>query len=569
MTRPSRKRLGEVLVAANVLTAEQLQSALDRQAQVAEGGTRLRLGEVITQLGLATEAEIATSLASQLNLEMVDLRFTTIPADLARLVPRQVATRAGVVVLERIPNGLKVATSDPTNVVGLDDVRMYTHARELVVCVAQESQIREVHARTWSLADEAGEAASVLDGMDADAEEELGQATATDDAPTVRVVNMILSDAVRAGASDIHVEPMRDALRVRFRVDGLLRDVMTAPRSAAASVISRLKVTSGLDIAERRVPQDGRTRITVEGSTVDARVSTLPNLHGEKVVIRLLARAEQVPEVEELGMLGPQLATMRRALQGSQGLVLITGPTGSGKTNTLYAALAEVHTVERNIITLEDPVEIQMNGITQVQVHERSGMTFARGLRAVLRQDPDIVLVGEVRDTETAELALQASLTGHLVLSTLHTNDAVSAVTRMVEMGVEPYLVGSSLALVVAQRLVRRPCSGCAAPGAPDPDVLARLGLDPENVPASAPRAGTGCAGCGNTGYRGRLGLFEVLAITPEMRRVLLESPTETAVATEAATQGMMTLREAGLQAVNAGTTTYEEVLRATPTDRI
>lgn len=563
-----RKRLGEVLVAAGVLAPEQVETALAHQADLARSGTRRRLGQIVTELGIARETDIAHALASQLNLDFVDLRFVVISPDLARLIPRQVAERAQVIALGRTPGGLRVAAADPTNVVGLDDIRLHTGTRAIDLCVATASQIRDALHHAWALTDEAGDTVTALEEEVEAEPEDTGPVTADDDAPTVRLVSMILSDAVRANASDVHVEPMRDRLRVRFRVDGLLREVMSAPRSAAASIISRLKVTSGLDIAERRVPQDGRTKLHVEGKALDARVSTLPNMHGEKVVIRLLTRAEQVPTLAELGLMDSQQLPFRRALTAPQGLILITGPTGSGKTNTLYAAIDELNTIQRNIITLEDPVEISVAGVTQVQVHERAGLTFARGLRSVLRQDPDIVLVGEVRDTETAELALQASLTGHLVLTTLHTNDAVAALTRLVDMGVEPYLVGSSLTLVAAQRLVRRPCETCATPGPPNTDVLARLGLSPADADEVVPRGGEGCMSCGNTGYLGRTGLFELIEVTPALRRVLLESPTEGSVAAEAARQGGVTLRRAGLDAVAHGITTYEEVLRATPSER-
>jgi type IV pilus assembly protein PilB len=333
--------------------------------------------------------------------------------------------------------------------------------------------------------------------------------------------------------------------------------------------VSRVKIVSGLDIAERRRPQDGRAKLTVDGLQVEARISTLPTLHGEKVVIRLLPRAENVPLLTKTGMTPPQLELVGSALTQSQGLILITGPTGSGKTNTLYAAIQQVSTPDRNIVTLEDPVEVQVAGITQVQVHERSGMTFARGLRSILRQDPDIVLVGEVRDQETAELALQASLTGHLVLTTLHTNDAVSAITRLVEMGVEPFLVASSLTLVVAQRLVRRPCASCAADYTPSARTLALLGLVNADLSGATPKRGKGCAECGGTGYRGRTGVFEVLPVTAALRKVLLSTPTEAAIGAAAREHGMTTLRAAALGAAYRGETTFEEVLRATHVDTV
>jgi type IV pilus assembly protein PilB len=334
-----------------------------------------------------------------------------------------------------------------------------------------------------------------------------------------------------------------------------------------AAMISRLKIMSGLDIAERRLPQDGRARLSVDGHTVDTRVSTLPAIHGEKVVVRLLRGSDHVPQLAELGFAPDQEAAVKRSLASPQGLVLITGPTGSGKTNTLYAAIGELVTPERNVVTLEDPVEIQLPGITQVQVNLRTGLTFAKGLRSVLRQDPDVVLVGEARDLETAELALRASLTGHLVLSTLHTNNAVSALTRLVDMGVPAYLVASSLEMVVAQRLVRRPCPDCAQPDQPDEALMSALGLTEDDLVGAKPVLGAGCTTCSDSGYRGRVGVFEVLRVTPDMRRSLLDHPSEATLSMVAAEQGHVTLRRAALQSAAAGRTTYAEVLRATQGD--
>ena len=344
---------------------------------------------------------------------------------------------------------------------------------------------------------------------------------------------------------------------------------MTVPRSATAAAVSRIKIVSGLDIAERRRPQDGRAKLTVDGLAVEARISTLPTLHGEKVVIRLLPRADKVPQLDHTGLTPSQRELLGAALVQSQGLVLITGPTGSGKTNTLYAAIQQVSTPDRNIVTLEDPVEVQVAGITQVQVMPKSGLTFAAGLRSILRQDPDIVLVGEVRDQETAELAMQASMTGHLVLTTLHTNDAVAAITRLVDMGVEPFLVASALSLVVAQRLVRRPCAACTADYVPAPQTLALLGLRPQDLADATPKRGRGCSECAGTGYRGRIGVFEVLPVTAALRQVLLSTPTEAAIGAAARANGMSTLRASALAAAHRGETTYEEVLRATHVDAV
>jgi type IV pilus assembly protein PilB len=568
--RRRRRRIGEVLVSQGLLDDGQLQQALDTQRATPAGSPRLRLGQVVIDLGMATERQVAEALAEALALPLVDLGRTMVVPDAVRLLPRAVAERSGVLVLERSGSKVTVATADPTNVVALDDVKLYTGAAELVVLVATDSQVRDHLARSWSLSEDSSDVHTLFEGIDdGPAEVEDVSATAVESAPIVRLVDVVLADAVRARASDVHVEPQAGELRIRYRVDGLLRDVMTVPRNATAATVSRIKIVSGLDIAERRRPQDGRAKLTVDGMTVEARVSTLPTLHGEKVVIRLLPRADNVPMLGRTGLTAPQLELVNNALVQAQGLVLITGPTGSGKTNTLYAGIQQVSTPDRNIVTLEDPVEVQVPGITQVQVHERSGLTFARGLRSILRQDPDIVLVGEVRDTETAELALKASLTGHLVLTTLHTNDAVAAVTRLVDMGIEPFLVASSLTLVVAQRLVRTPCASCAAPYVPSPRTLALLGVTEDDLADARPLRGKGCAECAGTGYRGRTGVFEVLPVTAALRKVLLTTPTEAAIGAAARANGMTTLRAAALAAAHRGETTYEEVLRATTVDTV
>lgn len=565
---PTRRRLGDLLVGNGLITLSQLREALAAQ-KVPDDGRRRRLGQVVVEKGFLTEAQLAAALADLLGLELVDLSGHNLELGIARMLPRQVAERNRMLVIGRTgPNGqgIRVATSDPTNVVALDDVRLYTGASSLTVAVCTDSQLREQLTRAWALGDDQVELAAVADERADEADLQAAAADAAQ-APTVRLAAGIVAEAVRLGASDIHVEPQADGLRIRYRVDGLLRDVMRVPRSAAPALVSRLKIVSGLDIAERRLPQDGRTRLNIEGASVDARVSTTPSVHGEKVVIRLLASAERVPAVAKLGLDESQLETLLTGTLAAQGLVLITGPTGSGKTHTLYSVLSHVATSDKNVVTLEDPVEIQLPGITQIQTNDRIGLSFSRGLRSVLRQDPDIVLVGEVRDSDTAELALQASLTGHLVLTTLHTNDAVAALTRLVDMGVEPFLVASSLTMVVAQRLVRKPCERCAAPYRPSAKVLQLLGLTDDDIRDATPLRGRGCEACGNTGFRGRTGIFEVLPVTASLRTVLLRTPTEAAVGAAARAAGMTTLRAAGLARARRGETTFEEVLRVTQVD--
>lgn len=564
----ARRRLGDVLVEAGVVTGDELLAVLDHQKTMT--GDRRKLGELLVELNFCSERDIAEAMASHMNLAMLDFTQTVPNQEMIRSVPQNISERGGLIVVDREANTWVVACSDPTNILALDDVKLHTGAVELIVCVATSSQIKDQLARAWSLgADSAGVASMVekmSSGEDTSLDNVIGGAD-EDDAPIVKLVNRILADAVRLRCSDIHVETQRDKLRVRYRIDGILRDVMDAPKRVASSVISRMKIVSGLDISERRVPQDGRSRIVVDGSAIDCRVSSLPNLHGEKIVIRLLTRGDAVPKLDVLGFEPEQMAVFHRALSVPQGLVLITGPTGSGKTNTLYAGINQINDPKKNIITLEDPVEVQLPGITQVQVNKKTGMTFGAGLRSVLRQDPDIVLVGEVRDGETAHLALEASMTGHLVLTTLHTNSAVSALTRLVDMGAEPYLVASSLTAAVAQRLVRTPCQSCADGYIPDIDVLDKLGLSIEDILDATPLMGKGCPDCGNTGYRGRTAIYEVLEVDRPMRDVLLKDATETAIAAQAKSAGMKSLRESALIKAMRGDTTFEEVLRVTSTD--
>ncbi len=569
-TRASRRRLGDVLVDTGLITADQLQQSLEEQRR--PDGPRRRLGQVVSDLGFATERAVAEALASLLGLEMIDLSRTIPAPDVVRLLPRAVAERTQVLVLDKTAKGLVVAAVDPTNVLALDDVKLYTRSPDIDVKVATASQINDHLARAWSLGEDSSGVSAMVEDAGEDDEQDSsfgGSAPAggDDEAPIVKLVNRVLGDAVRLRASDIHVEVQRDSLRIRFRVDGLLRDVMTAPKRIATSVISRIKIMSGLDIAERRIPQDGRSRIMVERMAIDCRISTLPSLHGEKVVIRLLTRGDDVPRLKSLGFEPRQLANFESALSVPQGLVLITGPTGSGKTNTLYSAIAEIRSPEKNIVTLEDPVEVQLPGITQVGVNVKTGMTFGAGLRSILRQDPDIVLVGEVRDGETAELALKASLTGHLVLTTLHTNSAVAALTRLVDMGAEPFLVASSLTAAIAQRLVRKPCENCKQPYVPDSDTLTLLGLRVQDLAGDTPMKGEGCPECGGTGYRGRLAVYEVLMVDSAMRQVLMHDASESAIATQARAAGMLTLRASALSKARRGETTFEEAMRVTHSD--
>ncbi|HQR79999.1 MAG TPA: ATPase, T2SS/T4P/T4SS family [Actinomycetota bacterium] len=555
-----RGKLGEVLVAWGAITPADLQHCLAIQARE-PARRRRRLGRILLDEERVTEITLAAALAHSHGLRAVDLAQEELDPVLARSIPQAVAQRALVLPLNVTDNTLRIAAADPVDVVGLDDVRMHLQRQHkglrLEVVVAPETQIRRRLASTWSEAT----AVEALEGFDTETvstgtEEE----TSGTDAGAVSAVHQILATALRIGASDIHVEPMRDEVRIRMRVDGTLRKVMALPKSGQSPLTSRIKIMANMDIAQKRVPQDGRARIAVDGLGRNIRVSTLPTLHGEKVVIRLLTDIGELPALSALGFPPRGLQIVHEALRSPQGLVLITGPTGSGKTTTLYSAIHEVVTGDRNLITLEEPVEIELPGVSQVQIDERAGMTFAAGLRSVLRQDPDIIMVGEIRDQVTAELAIRAALTGHLVLATVHTIDAPSAVIRLVDMGVPRYLIASSLRLVIAQRLVRRPCRFCAQPQLPDEETRSRLHLT--DAQAAALVVGKGCERCETSGYRGRTGVYELLPVTRAVRSALIDGGDEDTLAAAARTGGWQPLLDAGIEVATRGQTTASEVLR-------
>jgi type IV pilus assembly protein PilB len=572
----TRRRLGEVLVDSGVLTRDQLEHAL--RAQREDPGGRRRLGEVITELGFADEVQIARALSDQLRLPFVDLASMSMSEVALRALPRHVAVRLQVVPVALAHDVLTIAMSDPTNVVAMDDIRMATGFAQLRATVATASDLRDAVNRHYGGQGAAGEAAANAIGALKDIQgieilEDLGEddgdgGVGIEDAPVVRLVNAIMGEALYSRASDVHIEPRPRDVGVRLRIDGLLREVMVVPKAIQGALISRVKILSGMDIAERRRPQDGRGKIRHEGQEADTRVSSMPSMHGETVVIRLLRKeGEKAKSLSEIGLGDTDRAKLEQAIREPQGLVLITGPTGSGKTSTLYAALGIRIEPTINVVTLEDPVEGELPGVNQVQINERAGLTFAGGLRTILRQDPDVVMVGEIRDPETAAISMQASMTGHLVLSTLHTNDAPSAVGRLLDMGVEPYLITSSLTLVVAQRLARVPCPRCAEPVQADPRTLELLGIDPSAVDTSRLRRGAGCGSCSRTGYQGRIGLFQVLTVTRHLRELVVERAPEGALQDEAVASGMRSMRADGLAKALAGVTTLEEVLRVTPAD--
>jgi type IV pilus assembly protein PilB len=570
VTTDRRKRLGEILVASGTIDESQLEDALAAQA---DGSVRRRLGATIIDLGFSTEDDIAAALATQLRLETVDLaEIGPEPAALQR-IPRHLAERHHVLPL-RIDEDqqLVVAMADPTNVFALDDLKLGSGLRDVRPVVSTETAITEALRRTYASDSAALDMVENMvegDVTTVDEDEDLAAVAAGDDQPIIRLANAILADAVRTRTSDVHVEPERDHVRIRYRIDGLLRETMRVPKHIGPSLVSRLKIMSTLDIAERRRPQDGRAMIRVEGQEVDLRVSTMPTMHGETIVMRLLRKGAERLSIDDLGISPDARAMFESALERPQGLIVITGPTGSGKTTTLYAGLSLISDPVRNILTLEDPIEYQLEGINQTQVNPKIDLTFARGLRTVLRQDPDVVMVGEIRDRETAELAMEASFTGHLVLSTLHTNDAPSTIVRLVDLGVERFLIASSMILVAAQRLARNVCPHCAVPAQPEERILHRLGLQRSDLEGVRLVQGTGCQRCEKTGYLGRTALLEVLPITPEMRELIVEGGSETEIGRLARQQGMRTLREDGIAKALAGITTLEEVLRVTPEESV
>ena len=518
------------------------------------------------RLGLASDEDIARALAHQLGYEYVAQRLVA-DDDAVAVVPVSLAERHNVLPLRHDTDGaLVLAVSDPTDVVAIDDVRLATGARTLRLVVAPSSVIKRGREQAYNLDQRAGELLEQIEFVEEPTEEELHGAGA-EDAPVVRLAESIIHNAIAMGASDIHVEPGQEGTAVRYRIDGVLQLATTVPRPATPALLSRLKIMSSMDIAERRRPQDGRARIRSAQGIVDLRVSTLPSMFGETLVARLLRKDSQQIGVHQLGLTDRHQELAMEAISRPQGMILMTGPTGSGKTSTLYAFLAHLAQSTHNIITLEDPIEYQLDGINQSQINSKIGFTFAAALRTVLRQDPDIVMVGEIRDPETAELALQASLTGHLVFSTLHTNDAPGAVTRLADLGIPRYLVSAALTLVIAQRLVRRVCPRCTVPTMPTEDQIAALNLSAVDLKENPFRAGQGCDNCDDTGYKGRLGVHELMSAEGRVGEQLVAGADSAALRQAALTSGMHSLRDDALVKARQGLTSLAEVLRVTPHD--
>ena len=566
----SSGRLGELLVREKLITPLQLQGAVEQQRK--SGG---RLGHHLTKLGYVQENELTAFLSQQYGVPSINLNDFDIDPDVLKLVPKEVVVRHQVIPVNRAGQNLIVAMADPSNIYAIDDVKFVTNL-SIDVVVASEPAIAEAIEKYYTsnvsfedvMMDFAGEEEEFeLDDVDEDLNV-LDLEKSAGDAPVVKLVNLILLDAIRKNASDIHVEPYEKQLRIRYRIDGVLYEVMKPPVKLKHAITSRLKIMSRLDIAERRLPQDGRIKMKLgRGKEMDFRVSVLPTMWGEKIVARLLDKSNLQLDMTKLGFEEKVLEDFKEALHKPYGMILITGPTGSGKTTTLYSALSELNKSTTNISTAEDPVEYNLFGINQVQMHDDIGLNFASSLRSFLRQDPDIIMVGEIRDFETAEIAVKAALTGHLVLSTLHTNDAPSSVSRLLNMGIEPFLVASSVNLIGAQRLVRKLCQDCNTPVDIPAETLIEIGVPPERVDDFQGMRGTGCRNCNNTGYKGRIAVYEIMTFNEELREFVLNGASTLELKREAIRQGMKTLRMSALGKMEEGFTSLEEVVRATAPD--
>ncbi len=558
--------LNQRLIEAKKITKQQV---VDAERLSKSAGTSLAAS--LVKSGVLTQDELNDFLAKFYGAPVVDIAAAEVDPAVIRLIPADVASRFQVVPYRRNGRKLTVVMANPSNIFALDDIKFITGC-EVETCVASDDAIKKAIDRFY---DAHESLASVMKQLDDDleviehAEDESVNLTdiTADEAPVVKLVNSLLSDAIRKGASDVHIEPLEKALRVRFRIDGVLYEMMSPPNRLKAAILSRLKIMAELDIAERRVPQDGRIRLRMLNKNIDLRVSSLPTIFGEKIVMRILDKSNLNIDLTKLGFDEASLKKLIRAIDMPYGMVLVTGPTGSGKTTTLYSALSKVNRPSVNVMTAEDPVEYNLDGINQVMVNEEIGLTFAAALRAFLRQDPNIIMVGEIRDIETASIGVKAALTGHLVLSTLHTNDAPSTLNRLVDMGVEPFLVASSVNLIMAQRLIRRICKNCKQPSVLHPEVLDELGLSAEQAQDLVVYEGAGCVDCNNTGYKGREGVYEVMPITPTIRNLILDRAPTSEIRSLAIQEGMLTLRSHALMKLRSGITSAEEILKETTKD--
>ncbi len=565
------ERIADALVEDGLLTVAQVEELL---AQQKKEGTRLL--PLILQKGYISDQDMAVCMGRVLNTPPINLSRLSIPLEVADLVPREVAHNHKVVPVSRLENKLFLAMADPLNVLAIDDVRRITKL-EVATLIASEKAITDKlnhidASKSGSMediiqdakkkADEDGEAESVEVSSEAAEEVNLDQlAASSEEAPVIKLANLILVQAVKDRASDVHIEPFDRSLRLRYRIDGVLMDATPPPKQMQLALVSRFKIMSSLDIAERRLPQDGRMRIRVGGKDYDLRVSIMPTVHGEKVVLRLLDKGNLSASIDKLGLGLDTLQQVRAAVDAPHGLILVTGPTGSGKTTTLYSALNELNNPIYNIVTVEDPVEFQIPGINQIATKKEIGLTFANALRSILRQDPDIIMIGEIRDTETAEIAIEAALTGHQVLSTMHCNDAPGAIARLDDMGIAPFLISSSVILTCAQRLIRRICSHCREPVTYPPKVFQDLNIDPSIFDGVTLYRGRGCERCKNAGYSGRMAIIEAMTITDEIRKLIIARANSREMGKVAIGQGMRTLRMVALDRVREGVSTLEQVL--------
>ncbi|HEY0710362.1 MAG TPA: type IV-A pilus assembly ATPase PilB [Polyangia bacterium] len=563
-------RLGELLLRDQMISAEQLQRAQDESRRSGE-----RLGNSLVKVGAIQEEDLTQFLSRQYGVPAINLAEFDIEPDVIQLVPKDVAMRHKVVPVNRAGNSLIVAMADPSNILAIDDLKFVT-GYNIEVVVASDVGVNQAITRYYEKSSEA-QLEQVMSELQEDVAYEATEEAeanpndlerASEDAPVVKLTNHILLSAINLGASDIHIEPYEKSYRVRVRVDGVLRELMNPPLKLRNALSSRLKIMARLDIAERRLPQDGRIKLKIGGGKeMDFRVSVLPTLFGEKIVMRLLDKGNLQLDMTKLGFEPDQLADFKKALEAPYGLVLVTGPTGSGKTTTLYSGLQELNQISDNISTAEDPVEFNLPGINQVQVSDSIGLTFAAALRSFLRQDPDTIMIGEIRDFETAEIAVKAALTGHMVLSTLHTNDAASTITRLLNMGVEPFLVTASVNLVEAQRLIRKICANCKQPIATPKDELKLLGAKDEEIDTANCFKGVGCERCNGTGYKGRIAVYEVLRFIEPLRELVLQGASSVELKAEAIRQGMRTLRMSGITKICQGVSTIDEVGRITAAD--
>ncbi len=563
-------RIGSLLLNENLITQEQLEQAIAVQKK--EGG---RLGSILIKLGFVDEAKIAEFLGKQYNVPFIDLKTVSIDQKTLNLIPKDLSRKFLVIPFDREGQNLKVAIADPSNVYAMEELRFVT-GFNIKPYVAVESTIVEHLEKIGDEKAALAELEADFDDFELDdlefeeAEEEISLEELQkdiNDTPIVKLVNHILNEAVKRGASDIHLEPYEKEFRVRFRIDGVMHEFMRPPRGVKDAVTSRLKILSDLDIAEKRLPQDGRIKIKLQGKSIDMRVSTLPVLYGEKVVMRILDKSNLQLDLTKLGFEKSSLERFIESIESPYGMVLVTGPTGSGKSTTLYSALSRLNKEDVNIMTAEDPVEYNIFGINQVQMKDDIGLNFAAALRSFLRQDPDIVMVGEIRDYETAEIAIKAALTGHLVLSTLHTNDAPSTINRLLNMGIEPFLVASSTNLILAQRLARKLCPNCIEEVKLPDEALLSVGFKKSEIGKFVPKKGKGCDNCSGTGYKGRLALYEVMKVTENIKDMILRGANSTELKQMAIKEGMLSLRRSGLEKVKKGLISIEEVVRVTFAD--